>query len=104
MYAMAGKLIAKPGQRGALINIMLQAADLVSQLPECRVYTVHEEAGDEHGVWIYELWLDKQAHDDSLKLPEVRNLIAQAFSLIDGNPQGYQLNYTGGHGVEPRSS
>lgn len=98
MYAMVGKLNAKHGQREVLVKILLRAANLVSQLPECKVYAVHEEALDEQGVWVYELWLDKRSHDDSLKLSGVRELIGLAIPLLDGDPQGYQLQYLGGHG------
>ncbi len=35
MYAMTGKLTVHTGKRNALVEILLQASDVVAQLPGC---------------------------------------------------------------------
>lgn len=35
----------------------------------------------------YEEWESKEAHNESLKIPEVRALISQAFPYIEGKPE-----------------
>ena len=80
MYAMCGKLIAKPSQRGQLVEILLRAAQTVGQLSSCRLYAVNEDLADEVTVWVMEIWDDKEAHDASLKDERVRALIAAVIS------------------------
>jgi quinol monooxygenase YgiN len=99
MYAMTGKLTSQPGQRTALVDILKRAADLVDGLPGCRMYIVCEDISNETTVWVFEMWDDKQAHDDSLKDEHVRGLIAQARPLLGGAPAGAELRVAGGHGI-----
>ena len=99
MYAMCGKLIAKPSQRGQLVEILLRAAQTVGQLSSCRLYAVNEDLADEVTVWVMEIWDDKEAHDASLKDERVRALITEAMPLMGGAPSGAELKVAGGHGV-----
>ena len=99
MYAMCGKLIAKPSQRGQLVEILLRAAQTVGQLSSCRLYAVNEDLADEVTVWVMEIWDDKEAHDALLKDERVRALIAEAMPLMGGAPSGAELKVAGGHGV-----
>ena len=99
MYAMCGKLIAKPNQRGQLVEILLRAAQTVGQLPSCHLYAINEDLADEVTVWVMEIWDDKESHDASLKDERVRALIAEAMPLMGGAPSGAELKVAGGHGV-----
>ena len=99
MYAMAGKLFAQPGKRDEFVEILLRAAQVVGQLPGCRMYAVNEDLADETCIWVIEIWQDKPAHDQSLANERVRALIAQARPLMAGAPQGTELRLVGGHGV-----
>jgi quinol monooxygenase YgiN len=99
MYATAGKLFALPGKRDELVSILLRAAHTVGQLPGCRLYVVNEDLADETCIWLMEIWLDKDAHDQSLTNERVRALIAEARPLMAGAPKGTELKVVGGHGV-----
>jgi quinol monooxygenase YgiN len=99
MYAMTGKLTTHPGQRGALVEILKRAADLVATMPGCRMYIVSEDAANEATVHVFEMWDNKDAHDASLKDENVRGLIAQARPLLGGAPEGSELNVAGGYGI-----
>jgi quinol monooxygenase YgiN len=99
IYAMTGKLIAQSGQRDALVDILKRAANFVSTLDGCRMYIVCEDAANETAVYVFEMWDDKQAHDESLKDERVRGLIAQARPLIGGAPEGAELRVAGGFGI-----
>ena len=99
MYAMCGKLIAKPGQREKMVEILLRAAQTVGQIPSCRLYAVNEDLADDVTIWVMEIWNNKEAHDDSLKNEQVRALIAEAMPLMGGAPSGSELALIGGHGV-----
>jgi quinol monooxygenase YgiN len=99
MYAMTGKLFAQAGKRDALVEILLRAAQLVGQLPGCRLYAVNEDLADEICIWVIEIWEDKDAHDQSLQDERVRALIGEARPLMAGAPQGSELKVVGGHGI-----
>jgi quinol monooxygenase YgiN len=99
MYAMTGKLTAQSGKRGALVEILLRASEVVAQLPGCRAYIVNMDVADKTCVWIFEVWDDKAAHDRSLTDERVRSLIAEAMPLMDGPPSGAELEVAGGRGI-----
>lgn len=100
MYAMTGKLVAQNGKRPALVEILRQAAALVGEIPQCRLYIVNEDLANETHVWVYELWGDKQAHDASLSIERIRDLIMQAKPLLAAAPDGAELRMVGGYGVD----
>ncbi len=99
MYAMTGKLIAQIGKRDELVDILKQAADLVGKIPECMLYIVCEDLSNETHVWVFETWMDKQAHDISLGDERVRSLIAKARPLLAAAPDGAELRIVAAHGV-----
>lgn len=99
MYAMTGKLIAQDGKRGELVNILKQAAQIVGNIPECKMYIVSEDVSNTTHVWVFEMWDHKKAHDDSLGDEQVRTLIAQARPLLAAAPSGSELRVMGGHGL-----
>lgn len=99
MYAMTGRLVSQLGRRGELVHILKQAAELVGELPACRMYIVSEDLSNDTDVWVFEAWDDKQAHDASLTDERVRALIAQARPLLAAAPDGAELEIVGGHGI-----
>ncbi len=100
MYAMTGRLIAQNGKRDELVEILTQASYLVGEIPECHLYVVNEDLANESFVWIYELWEDKHSHDESLSNEHVRELISRARPLLAAAPDGAELHFAGGHGVD----
>jgi quinol monooxygenase YgiN len=100
MYAMTGTLSAQPGKRRELANILLRASALVSTMPGCRAYIILEDFMDENAVSVFEIWVDKEAHDASLRDERVRALIGEAMPLLAGAPSGSELRVLGGHGVD----
>ena len=99
MYAMTGRLTAQLGQRGELVHILEHAADLVGELPACRLYLVCEDLSNDTDVWVFEAWDDKPAHDASLTDVRVRALIAEARPLLAAAPDGAELEIVGGYGI-----
>jgi len=92
-----GSLIAKEGKGAALTAILLQAAELMQQVEACHLYLVSKDSSNPDQIWITELWDSKTAHDDSLKMEEVRALIAQSMPLLEGAPQkGSEFEVIGG--------
>jgi quinol monooxygenase YgiN len=81
MHGLIGKMIAKDGQREALIAIMLES---IADMPGCRSYIVARDPVDPAVIWITEVWDSKESHQASLALPGVKAAIGRAKPLIAG--------------------
>jgi quinol monooxygenase YgiN len=98
MYGLQGKLIAQPGQRDALVALLLEASQ-GGRMPGCRLYLVSEIPSDPDAIAITEVWDDKAAHDASLQLESVRSVIAKGRPLIAGMGESVELRPVGGQGL-----
>lgn len=99
-YGLHGKLKAKSGERDNLIEILIEASNLVSNAKGCHLYLISKDKADADSVWITEAWDSKEDHDNSLKNDNVKALISHAMPLIDGRPeQGKELEIIGGKGI-----
>ncbi|MDB5256132.1 MAG: hypothetical protein JWM14_827 [Chitinophagaceae bacterium] len=99
-YLLHRKLKAKPGSGEQLSSILLQAAQSIETAKGCQLYLISVDTQDKETVWVTEVWDSKEDHDNSLKLENVRTLIAQAMPILDGMPQkGQELQLLGGFGL-----
>jgi quinol monooxygenase YgiN len=98
MYGLIGKMISKPGQRDALLALLLRGAE---DMPGCLSYIIARDTGDEDAVWITEVWEDEASHHESLQLPSVRDAIAEAMPLIASFEPGVVIDPVGGVGLPP---
>ena len=96
MYGLIGKMKTKPGQRDALVSILLKD---VSSMPGCLSYVVAEDPADPDAIWITEVWDDQASHKASLSLASVKDAIAHAMPLIAGFEQSIETTPIGGHGL-----
>jgi quinol monooxygenase YgiN len=96
MYGLIGKMISKPGQREALLALLLQGA---ADMPGCLSYVIARDIGDDDVVWITEIWEDEARHQASLQLTSVRDAIAKAMPLIAGFEAGVITDPVGGVGL-----
>jgi quinol monooxygenase YgiN len=97
MYGLIGQMIAKPGQRDALIEILLAST---GGMPGCRIYLIAADPNDANAIWITEAWDSEAEHDASLKLPQVQAAIAQARPLIEGFGERVVTAPRGGVGLD----
>ena len=79
MYGLIGKMTATPGQRDTLTAILLEG---LGRMPGCISYVVAHDPADDHAIWVTEVWTDEAAHRASLQVPEVREAIRKAMTLI----------------------
>ena len=98
-YGLFGTLQAQPGKGGDLVGILLRAAHLVQDAKGCVIYLVSTTADKPDAVSVFEVWDSKGDHDNSLKLPGVRELISKAMPMIVGKPEGVTLQVWGGKGI-----
>ncbi|MFZ5667660.1 MAG: putative quinol monooxygenase [Pseudomonadota bacterium] len=80
-YGLIGQMIAKPGHRAALAEILREGTDA---MPGNLVYLIGEDSDNNDALWIVEIWTDKDAHAASLSLPVVHAAIAKGRPLIGG--------------------
>ena len=98
-FGLHGKLIAHPGRRDALAQILLDAAKTVSRLPGCELYVVSTDDKDPHAVYVTEVWKAEADHKASLQMPEVRALIEKGRPMVAGFGESTRLTPLGGHGL-----
>lgn len=82
MYAVNGKIIAQENKGSELLDYLLDAAQEMEHVENCFCYIVGMNNDQLESVYVYEVWKDKQAHEDSLQLPAVKKLIALAMPII----------------------
>lgn len=100
MYGLIGKMSAIPGQRDALVAVLLESA-ATGGMPGCLSYIVAVDPADADAIWITEVWDSKASHDTSLTLPAVRDAIARGRPLIASFGDGVVTTPVGGHGLMP---
>jgi quinol monooxygenase YgiN len=96
MYGLIGKMKAAPGQREALISILLEG---VSEMPGCLSYVVARDPADPDAIWVTEVWDSQNSHEASLSLPSVKAAMARGRPLIASFDQHIEIAPVGGHGI-----
>ena len=96
MYGLIGKMRTTPGQRDALLAILLEGTDA---MPGCLSYVIAQDPLDVDAIWITEVWTDAASHKASLSLPAVQQAIAKARPLIAGFDSHVETVPVGGHGL-----
>lgn len=96
MYGLIGKMKAAPGQRDALIAILLEG---LNNMPGCLSYIVAHDPADADAIWITEAWDSKANHQASLSLPSVKAAIAKGRPLIAGFGERFETMPVGGQGL-----
>jgi quinol monooxygenase YgiN len=99
-FGMYGKVVAKAGQRDALVESLLEASRLLSTLPGCDLYIVNVALSEPDAVWVTEVWRSEPDHDASLVLDTVKALIARTRPLVAGF-ESIRLLPVGGKGLPP---
>ena len=98
-FALYGKLVAHPGERDALVEVLLEAADLLGEVPECHLYVVNILEDDPDAVWVTEVWSTAEAHAASLQDERVQAIVQRGRPLISDMPQQVKLKAIGGKGL-----
>ena len=96
MFGLIGRMKSAPGQRDALISILLEG---LSGMPGCLSYVVAKDFLDPDSIWITEAWESQGKHKASLLLPSVKSAIAMARPIIAGFGERIETQPVGGHGL-----
>ena len=96
MYGLISKVNTVPGQRDALVAILL---DGTQAMPGCLSYVIATELADADALWITEVWDTQASHKASLSLPAVQAAIAKGRAMIAGFSNRVETVPVGGHGL-----
>ena len=96
MYGLIGKMRAQPGQRDALVAILLEGT---AGMPGCLSYVIAQDKLDPDALWITEAWDSQDSHKASLALPSVQAAIAKGRPLIAGFGERFETEPVGGQGL-----
>jgi quinol monooxygenase YgiN len=98
-FALHGKFVAQPGERDALVEVLLDAANLLEEVPACHLYIVNVPEDDPDAVWVTEVWSSAEAHSASLQDERVQAIVKRGRPLIADMPQQVKLKSLGGKGL-----
>jgi len=98
-HGLQGKVTMHPGQRGALAQILLEAAAVVGRAPGCEIYIVGISEAEPDDVWVTEVWRSEVDHDRSLTMEGIPSIIAKARPLIAGGAEAVRTIPLGGKGL-----
>lgn len=93
MYGLIGKMRAKPGQRDALIDLLVAGT---AAMPGCLSYVIAKDALDADALWVTEVWDSAASHKASLALPAVRAAISQGRPMIAGIGERFETQPVAG--------
>ena len=99
MFGLIGKLKTHPGQRDALIDLLLEAAALMPEIEGCYLYVINKATDNPDTVWVTETWRSREDHDASLTNEAVLAIIASARPLIAEISGGFEVVPVGGKGL-----
>ena len=96
MYGLIGKITTTPGQRDALVALLVEGT---AKMPGCLSYVVALDTTDVDGLWVTEVWDSRESHRASLQLPAVQAAIVKGRPLIAGFSNRVETTPIGGAGL-----
>jgi len=96
MYGLIGKMTATPGQRDALVAILVEGT---AKMPGCLSYIIALDTTDADALWVTEVWDNQKSHQASLTIPAVKDAIARGRPLIAGFSNRVETTPIGGTGL-----
>jgi quinol monooxygenase YgiN len=97
-YGYIGSMKTKAGRRDEVVSILLSGVDGLREVG-CRLYVVSLDQADDDTIWVSEVWDSKEHHDQSLRLPQVKDAIGKAMPVLTGEFTSRELRVVGGLGV-----
>lgn len=102
-YGSYVKLTAHSGQQAQLLELLVEAADAMTDVKGCDMYIVNTSPNDPDSVWVTEIWRSREEHDASLTGETAKAQIQRALLLLAGPPEAIILQPIGGKGLKQES-
>ena len=96
---MCGKILAKKGQREALLEILMEASR--TPMKGCEIYIVCKSPTEADAIWVMEVWQTEADHQASFQLDSVKALITKALPVMAGGRDSIRMVPVGGKGLAP---
>ena len=96
MYGLIGRMVAQPGKREELAQVLL---DGIAGMPGCLSYIVALADDQADALWITEVWESREMHQASLDLASVQAAIAAGRPMIAGFGERFESRPLGGQGL-----
>lgn len=93
-FANVGTLGALPGKRDELVAHLTRHSPHLAEIG-CLLYEVGVSDDEPDTVFVAELWTSAEAHQASLRLPEVQQAIVEARPLLSGRFGGLRFQVVG---------
>ena len=97
-FGLYGKITTHPGQRDALVAVLLDAAALMQHVSGCELYVVNVSPTEPEVIWVTEVWSSAEAHQASLTLEGIKETIKRGRPLIAGGER-IEIVPIGGKGL-----
>jgi quinol monooxygenase YgiN len=98
-FGLYGKIVVQPERRDAMVAVLLEAASLLQNDPECELYVVNVSPTEPDVMWVTEVWRSQAAHRASLAREDIRALIERGMPLIAGGER-IEVVPVGGKGLD----
>ena len=79
---------------------MLGVAQLLAEVPGCKLYVINTSAENTDTVWVNEVWSSQAELDASLTIDRVKASVEQVVSLLAGPPERIDILPVGGKGLD----
>lgn len=99
-FSLFGKFTVEVSNQEKLAAILVEAAESMEAVEGCTIYLVSVSPDEPDAVYVYEVWDDEAAHQNSLTLEVTQTLISKARPLITGMERIRTLETLGGKGFE----
>jgi quinol monooxygenase YgiN len=93
------RMVAQPGQGGALAATLLRVAEGLRGAPGCELYVINASPDEPDTVWVTEVWSDEEASDQALSSDLGEVGIGEVLELLAGPPELVDLTPLGGPGL-----
>jgi quinol monooxygenase YgiN len=98
-HALINKLTAKDGQRGRVVEILVESGRLFDDNEACLLYLVTASEDDPNVIWVVDLWTSEEAHTEALQAPELKPHVERAMPHLKGMPEQIKVRPRGGKGI-----
>lgn len=99
-FSLFNKFLIQDGKRDTMVEILLEAAESMKTIDECEIYLVNISEDEPNSVYVFEVWSNENAHQDSLTLDAAQTLISKAKPIITGVEKISALQTMGGKGIK----
>ena len=97
-YTLLNRLTAKPGQRAAVVQHLLESGRVFDDNGACLMYLVTEPVDSPDDIWVIDMWTTEEEHTKALEAPEMQPHIAATMPLLERMPQQIEVLARGGKG------